>query len=110
LHTSEELRAVFDGRYVYFVPYDNGQYSRTFDGEVLRYDTTAAFDQPSSWATFDAGANGVGDDPDGYEPTFPRYRTTSSHAIGTTYSIQRRTASVAVNHAHLPAPTHKSCP
>ncbi|MBI4701131.1 MAG: hypothetical protein HY744_08235 [Deltaproteobacteria bacterium] len=51
--------AAFDGRYVYFVPHDNGSY----DGIVARYDTLAAFDQKGSWATFDissvnAGAKG----------------------------------------------------
>ncbi len=55
--------AVFDGRYVYFVPYDNGTAKH---GEVLRYDTTGSFTTAGSWATFDAGANGVGTDPDGY--------------------------------------------
>ena len=55
--------AVFDGRYIYFVPYDNGTDEH---GEVLRYDTTASFTTATSWATFDAGANGVGTDPDGF--------------------------------------------
>jgi len=54
---------VFDGRYVYFVPYHNGTAQH---GEVLRYDTTLPFDQAASWATYDAGANGVGTDPDGF--------------------------------------------
>ncbi|MBU0640429.1 MAG: hypothetical protein KKB50_16315 [Planctomycetes bacterium] len=54
---------VFDGRYVYFSPYHNGS---SYHGEVLRYDTTGPFDEAASWITFDAGANGVGDDPDGY--------------------------------------------
>ena len=55
--------AVFDGRYVYFVPYYNGN---DYHGEVLRYDTVGGFSEVSSWATFDAGANGLGTDPDGY--------------------------------------------
>ena len=55
-------RAVFDGRYVYFSPYRNPE----FHGEALRYDTQGVFDSASSWAAFDAGANGVGTDPDGY--------------------------------------------
>jgi antitoxin component YwqK of YwqJK toxin-antitoxin module len=55
--------AVFDGRYVYFVPYYNGS---DYHGEVLRYDTTGDFVETSSWITFDAGEHGVGTDPDGY--------------------------------------------
>lgn len=41
--------AAFDGRYVYFVPYNNG----TYDGVVTRYDTQAAFTAGASWSTFD---------------------------------------------------------
>ncbi|MBU0640428.1 MAG: hypothetical protein KKB50_16310 [Planctomycetes bacterium] len=55
--------AVFDGRYVYFVPNRNDS---GYHGEVLRYDTTGAFADVASWAAYDPGANGVGDDPDGY--------------------------------------------
>ena len=54
--------SVFDGQYVYFVPYRNPDYH----GEVLRYDTTQAFTDALSWAAYDAGNNGVGTDPDGY--------------------------------------------
>lgn len=54
---------VFDGRYVYFAP---SQRSGGRHGEVLRYDTTGAFTDVGSWASFDAGDNGVGSDPDGY--------------------------------------------
>ncbi len=49
--------AVFDGRYVYFVPYQNSQ-SSTFHGRVLSYDTQAVFNNPASWRAFDAGATG----------------------------------------------------
>jgi hypothetical protein len=55
--------AVFDGKYLYFAPYDNGSGKH---GEVLRYDTTANFDEATSWTTYDPGNNGVGNDPDGY--------------------------------------------
>jgi hypothetical protein len=57
-------------------------------GEVLRYDTTLPFTAPGSWLTFDAGAHGVGTDPDGYKGiiaygTFlyfvPYYNGTASH-------------------------------
>ena len=46
--------AVFDGRYVYFSPEENGY--GEFHAEVLRYDTQGEFSDPSSWETFDAGA------------------------------------------------------
>jgi len=47
--------AVFDGRYLYLVPSENGAnyFGPSFDGVVARYDTTAAFASSSSWATFD---------------------------------------------------------
>lgn len=43
---------VFDGRYVYFVPYVNNMGP---DGVVTRYDTQAGFDSPAAWTTFDVG-------------------------------------------------------
>lgn len=76
--------AVFDGRYVYFAPYQNNV---GFHGEVLRYDTAGPFAQVSSWSTFDAGTHGVGISPDGYHgATFdgryvyfaPRYNGTAA--------------------------------
>lgn len=39
----------FDGRYVYFVPRNDG----AFDGWATRYDTTQPFGSGSSWATYD---------------------------------------------------------
>ena len=58
--------AVFDGRYVYFVPHvrEGGNH-----GEVLRYDTTDNFQSGNAWSTFDPGANGVGVEPDAYDGT-----------------------------------------
>ncbi|MEM9608233.1 MAG: LamG-like jellyroll fold domain-containing protein [Actinomycetota bacterium] len=56
--------ATFDGRYVYFAPYQNGA---SPSGEVLRYDTTQTFEVASSWTTFDPSANGVGTDATGYD-------------------------------------------
>jgi len=43
--------AVFDGRYVYLVPY--GSFSGVNSGRVARYDTTAPFGANTSWSTFD---------------------------------------------------------
>ncbi|MCK4660521.1 MAG: thrombospondin type 3 repeat-containing protein [Phycisphaerae bacterium] len=55
--------AAFDGRYIYFAPYHNGDGCH---GEVLRHDTQGDFGNASAWATFDPGDHGVGTDPDGY--------------------------------------------
>ena len=49
--------AVFDGKYLYFVPYQNGEGRH---GEVLRYDTTSNLQSPDSWTTFNPGASGLG--------------------------------------------------
>ena len=51
--------AVSDGKYLYFVPYQNGIGRH---GEVLRYDTTDNFQSGNSWSAFDAGENGIGND------------------------------------------------
>jgi hypothetical protein len=51
LNTKGYLGAMFDGRYVYFVPYYNGAYH----GRVLRYDTQTGFQSAPSWSAFDAG-------------------------------------------------------
>jgi len=42
--------AVFDGRYVYLVPFANGA---SLDGTVYRYDTTTSFGAANAWTTFD---------------------------------------------------------
>ncbi|MEZ5410637.1 MAG: right-handed parallel beta-helix repeat-containing protein [Acidimicrobiales bacterium] len=55
--------AVFDGRYIYFVPHNNGT---SYHGEVLRYDTRATFASTAAWASYDPGSHGVGTDPDGF--------------------------------------------
>ena len=60
------FRAVFDGRYVYFVPHLNPDESIQASGEVLRLDTTAEFATPQSWSVFDPGDHGIGTDPDGF--------------------------------------------
>ncbi len=43
--------ALFDGRYVYYVPYGGG--STTPSGLTVRYDTHGAFTSASSWEEFD---------------------------------------------------------
>jgi len=40
--------AIFDGRYVYFIPY--------YYSKILRYDTSGTFSSSSSWTTFDFSA------------------------------------------------------
>ena len=41
---------VFDGRYIYFIPYSNGI---SLYGQITRYDTTMSFSSVSSYAVFD---------------------------------------------------------
>ena len=41
--------AVFDGRFVYYIPLNNGQ----FCGRVARYDTTGRFADARSWVVYD---------------------------------------------------------
>ncbi|MDO8625833.1 MAG: hypothetical protein Q7K39_00005, partial [Candidatus Magasanikbacteria bacterium] len=43
---------VFDGRYLYLVPFYNGAYF----GQVTRYDTTGSFTSAGSWSVFDTTA------------------------------------------------------
>lgn len=46
--------AIFDGRFVYLVPFQNDvTKAPEYDGIVAQYDTTARFDVPSSWKFFD---------------------------------------------------------
>ncbi len=40
---------LFDGRYLYMIPYHNDQHH----GQVTRYDTRGEFDSPASWDFFD---------------------------------------------------------
>ena len=53
LNTKGYCGAVFDGHYVYFMPYFNGS---SYQGVVLRYDTQASFTTASSWSAYDAGS------------------------------------------------------
>jgi len=54
---------IAEGDFVYFAAFDS---SRGRHGEVLRYDTTKDFESAEAWSTFDAGAHGVGNDPDSF--------------------------------------------
>jgi CSLREA domain-containing protein len=45
---------VFDGRYVYYAPHQDGSDAGGWHGEVLRYDTLGPFTGAESWLTFDA--------------------------------------------------------
>jgi len=61
------IDSAFDGRYIYFVSYKNGNTTNAeIYGEFLRYDTEADFNQTTSWSSFDPGAGGLGTDPEGY--------------------------------------------
>ncbi len=58
LHTVGFDGGVFDGRYVYYIPFLNDVGG--FDGYLLRYDTTQPFDDLGSWSAIDAGnVNGM---------------------------------------------------
>src|SRR5688572_26290151 len=52
METRGYFGAVFDGRYVYFVPM--GRPTDREHGTVLRYDTHSRFDDPASYAAHDA--------------------------------------------------------
>ena len=53
LNTKGFFGGVFDGRYIYFVPNNNGT---SYSGTVLRFDTTANFTSSASWSAYDAGS------------------------------------------------------
>jgi hypothetical protein len=58
--------AAFDGRYVYFIPFWEGEdLSRGFHARLLRYDSGGAFGDPGSWQARDAG-NTVPPNPGGF--------------------------------------------
>jgi hypothetical protein len=57
LNTVGYAGAVFDGRYIYFVPYQDNVSAH---GRVLRYDTQAGFASASSWTAYDASGTGPG--------------------------------------------------
>jgi len=49
--------AVFDGRYVYFIPNGSPIGGGTYNGILLRYDTTASFTTAGSYTAYDTAAN-----------------------------------------------------
>lgn len=57
-NTCGPISAVFDGRYIYFVP--NMDDTFVHNGRVIRFDTASSFEDPSSWSIYDAGyTNGL---------------------------------------------------
>ncbi|MEM2922457.1 MAG: DUF2341 domain-containing protein [Candidatus Bathyarchaeia archaeon] len=52
LNTKGFFGAVFDGRYIYFIPQHDGLGRH---GKVLRYDTQGPFTDSESWSVYDAG-------------------------------------------------------
>ncbi|MCD6308243.1 MAG: DUF2341 domain-containing protein, partial [Candidatus Latescibacteria bacterium] len=62
LATRGHYGAVFDGRYVYFVPRGKNYGGATgsfnqFQSNLLRYDTHGGFKNPESWAAYDMGVD-----------------------------------------------------
>jgi hypothetical protein len=57
LNTMGYAGAVFDGRYIYFVPYQDGASAH---GRVLRYDTHGDYNRGTSWSAYDASGTGPG--------------------------------------------------
>ncbi|MEM7165399.1 MAG: DUF4347 domain-containing protein, partial [Planctomycetota bacterium] len=57
------LDPTFDGRYVYFSPFDDGS---GYIGNAVRYDTQGTFNSIASWAEYNPEDQGLGDDPVGY--------------------------------------------
>lgn len=53
LDTRGYKMAVFDGRYVFFIPFRSGEFCHC---HVLRYDTKGEFKAASSWTAYDAGS------------------------------------------------------
>src|SRR5438093_605442 len=51
-NTTGYYGAVFNNRFIYFVPYYDGT---NYHGRVLRYDTQATFNSSNSWSAYDAG-------------------------------------------------------
>ncbi|MBS0625614.1 MAG: hypothetical protein JSS32_06155 [Verrucomicrobia bacterium] len=107
--------AVFDGRYLYFVPHTLS--SNTASGGTLRYDTSQSFTSNGSYSYFDLSAS-VNSNANGYNggtfdgryvyfvPTtnnstssgqFTRYDSTLSFTTATSYSILDLGASVNSN-------------
>ena len=55
LTTKGYCGGVYDGRYVYFVPYHDGT---AYHGRVLRYDTHGVFTNQAHWAVYNAELTG----------------------------------------------------
>jgi hypothetical protein len=51
---AEFAGAVFDGKYLYLVPYAGGYQTNSPPGTMLRFDTTGSFTDKAAWTAFDA--------------------------------------------------------
>jgi hypothetical protein len=87
LNTLGYSGAVFDGHYVYFVPFHNGI---SYHGQVLRYDTQMDFANMASWSAYDAG-NTSGLNTVGYEGGVfdGRYIYFAPYSAGTSGKVLR---------------------
>jgi len=85
--------AVYDGRFIYFVPYNNGAYN----GIILRYDTTKPFKAAGSWEAYDFGslAGGAakgysgGEIVDGFLYLSPFQNTSAKHGKIVRYALSK---------------------
>ncbi len=98
--------ATSDGRYLYFPPFQSGQATTVFTGNLLRLDMQGTFTDSSAWTTFDlstVNAQCVGFDgavfdgrwlylapsrynPENYSGTSTRYDTQAPFASASSYS------------------------
>jgi hypothetical protein len=98
------IGGVFDGRYVYFVPYNTYiSGNPALSGRVGRYDTTGSFTAASSWSSFDVAtvnASAVGYQGGVFDgrylylipaqypnTTIARFDTTASFTTGPSWSV-----------------------
>jgi hypothetical protein len=67
LNTKGYDGAAFDGRYVYYIPFYEGDApERGFHCRVLRYDTLKGFKEPSAWTAADGGDHTDPPNPGGF--------------------------------------------
>ncbi len=67
LNTNGYDGAAFDGRYIYYIPFYEGNESKEgFHCRVLRYDTLKTFQDPSAWEAADGGVFTYPPNPGGF--------------------------------------------